>query len=336
MPYIEESLEKFNSLPPEIILSVDNDKVASAMYELNEKYNINFGGLIIFVSTGDLSLNQVPSYLETEFGLDKITAKKAFDDVQRNVFIPLKKRLDFLNANHQKNIKINEERDIALDIFENNLKDELQNNQIIVEAINARIFYILSQDLNFKIKLEKAIYNNSELITHESFEMDGSPQTPTVGNWIQDFIIENGSEMFDNLSLSRYMTSSKNTRVLNFDDRKIVQKLLLLYRNIKFFPESMPTDNPDDWEIIPTDKGVDNLAKARFVSGPPKTEEEKEIDAIRSEEEKYAVGGLERLALDEEISRKKQLEDLKIIANKYRDGSLEKSAILEEIKKLDR
>lgn len=249
---------------------------------------------------------------------------------------------NYINKTSQEEVpeplfNIEKEKEDSKEIFSSMLQYFLADHvNPFLDDYNLNLIELISTDKNFKKELETLLYNNGELITHEKFEIDGGPQTPSIGNWIQDFIANNGSEIFDNLTLSNYLTNSKNARILSFDDKKIVQKLLILYRNLKFFPESMPSDDPDDWEIIPTDRFTEGLEKARFVSGPPKTEEEKEIDQIREEEEKYAVGGLERLALEEEISRKKQVEELKIVASKYRDGTLEKSAVLEEIKRLER
>jgi len=334
MPYIEESLEKFKSLPPEIILSVDCDRVASEMYKLNEKYKVNLSALIIFIVTGDLMPEQVLDYIQTEFNLSKRTAKKIFDDLEDEIFIPLTERLKFLDPNQK--IDVKKGQSIVSEIFEKGLVDELRNNEVVTKVVNARIFSVLSDNYKFKNVLEKILYSNSELITHGNFILDGTFQSPTIGSWIQDFIKRNGSENFNSLVLTDYLANSENAKILSLEEKHLIQKLLLLYRNLKFFPESMPSDNPDDWEIIPTDKGIDNLTKARSVSGPPKTSEEKDIDVIKMEEEKYPVGGLERMVLEEEVNRKKKIEELKIIADKYRDGSLEKSAVMEEIKKLEK
>src|SRR3989339_420622 len=112
----------------------------------------------------------------------------------------------------------------------------------------------------------------------------------------------------------------------------IFKKLLQLYRNLKFFPDSMKDIPVDDWEIVPIDKFV--VKKHSELSGPPKTKGEKEIEKLRQEEGDYAENSLERKMLEEEVEKKEQIENLQSEANKYPQGSLEKKALESEIKKL--
>ena len=56
--------------------------------------------------------------------------------------------------------------------------------------------------------------------------------------------------------------------------------------------------------------------KARQVSGPPKTSEERQIDDLRDEKRRYKEGGLEQLALKEEEDKQLDVEELKIMAKK--------------------
>ena len=91
----------------------------------------------------------------------------------------------------------------------------------------------------------------------------------------------------------------------------------------------------EEWEIIPVKKEKEVIGQTRKIWGPPKTEEEKKIAELRRDEEQFSEGGLERLAIEEEIDNKKKLESLKIEANKYIEGSLERMAVEEEIRRFD-
>ncbi|MCK5509983.1 hypothetical protein KAI65_00360 [Candidatus Parcubacteria bacterium] len=204
-----------------------------------------------------------------------------------------------------------------------------------LEDYNSNLIQLFVDDSNFKNELENELYNNGEFLTHERFEMDSKTQSPTIGNWIQDFIKVYGSGMFNNLALSKYITESKNAKLLGTEEKKLVQKLLQLYRNLKFFPESLRDVPMEEWEIIPVKKEKETIGQTRKIWGPPKTEEEKKIDELRREEEQFSEGGLERLAIEEEIDNKKKLESLKIEANKYTAGSLERMAVEEEIRRFD-
>ena len=203
-----------------------------------------------------------------------------------------------------------------------------------LEDYNSNLIQLFVDDPNFKNELENALYNNGEFFTHEQFQLDKKPQSPTIGNWIQDFIKVYGSGMFNNLALTKYVTESKNAKLLGSEEKKLVQKLLQLYRNLKFFPESLKDMPMEEWEIIPVNREKEVIGQTRKIDGPPKTDEEKKIDELRREEEQFSEGGLERLAIEEEIDKKKKLESLKIEANKYIEGSLERMAVEEEVRKL--
>ena len=107
----------------------------------------------------------------------------------------------------------------------------------------------------------------------------------------------------------------------------------MLYKNVKFFPQSLSAISMNNWQIIP----VGN-SKIEFISdsklNTPQTPSEKEINKLGIEKEKYSEGGLEQLAITEEVEDKKKIEDLEIMANKFKDDSIEKKAILEEVEKL--
>lgn len=333
---IEKSLEKFNDLPEEIILSVDSDAVANKMKELEEKHQVELSSVIIFITVGDMKMEEIEKYLSIEFGLDNAKVRHIHEDLEKEIFNPLIRRLDFLNTNPAKDtITIDEEKDYLLNMFATDLLSELNNNPIIINAINLRIFNILKHDLNFKNDLENSLYKNQERITEKEFVLDKKKRSPSIENWLKNFIKEKGTASFDNVELTDYVVRSGNSKILSSEEKKIVRKLLLLYRNLKFFPESMPSDDGEGWEILPIEEVSRDIGKEKSTLGPPKTKEEKEIEELQVEGAKYR-GGLEKLAIEEEVDKKKQIEDLRIEANKYKEGSLEKMALMEEIKKLEK
>ena len=143
--------------------------------------------------------------------------------------------------------------------------------------------------------------------------------------------------MFDNVTLTRFAAYSPNAKDLDLEEKESVQKLLRLYRNVKFFPQSMPTDDGTDWEIIPVTQTDEYLKKARTVSGPPKTEDEKKIEELKKEEEQYDEESLEKKVIEEEgVKKQRRIEDLKFLASKYPQKSLERKAIEEEVRKLEK
>ena len=330
---IEKSIKKFKQLPIEIQLIIDNEQIGNKIKEINTKYKVNFFPLLIYVVVGDLNEKQIQRYSKIEFGLSDIIANKASEEFLKNIIKPLIKKIEFFSSDFANRMDILEQKKILLNFFKENLIEEMNSNLIIIEIINSRIFNILSKDLKFQKELEKELYQNKEKLTTHKFILNKKPHSPTIENWIKDFISQNGSEIFNNLVLTKYITNSENTRNLDKTEKKMVQKLLQLYRNLKFFPESMSSDDPATWEIIPVSRDIEeNITKKQI--GIPQTQEEKNIQELKQEEEKYQSEGLEKLVLEEKIEIEKKIDDLKIEAKKYKDGSLEKMAIEEEINKM--
>ncbi len=327
---IEEAIEKFKKMAPEIVLTVDSDEVSEAVERINDRYGVDINALLIFIFTGDLDRGGLVDFAIREFQLDKEKAEQLKGDIDVELIAPIIKRLNFLDANFAKtSISKKEIKDILLDIFRDSCVDELSKDIIILTAINLQVFFVLKDDLEFQKKLVKVFYENEEVITRKIFLLDKRRVTPNISNWIKDFIKSQGSIMFDSITLIKYMTSSENVKKLDESEKTIVKKVLLTYRNIKYFPESMASDHVEDWEIFPIyEEGGDS----RFLDDK-KTEEELVIDELKEKQKEYKKGTLESEVIEEEISNEKEIEGLKIVLEKYEKGTLEYSAILEEIKK---
>jgi len=127
----------------------------------------------------------------------------------------------------------------------------------------------------------------------------------TVANWIKYFIATKGSDAFDNISLSSFLVQSPNAKVLNEKEKTRLRKLLTLYRNLKFFPDSMPNKTGDGWEIIPTQIADDVQRETKVVKEKEVSESEKKVQDLRLVLAKYPEGSLARRAVEEEIKRLK-------------------------------
>lgn len=240
-----------------------------------------------------------------------------------------------MNRTDNQNIQDGGPKHDILELFKEYLVDTLKfSDTATLEDLNDDIIEFSAMDVGFKKELEGALYKNPEKLTHKTFTLDGNKHAPSIRNWLRDFIKTHGSGLFDNVILTKYIAYAPNCQRLSDEEKKIVKKLLSLYRNLKFFPESLKDVPLDKWEIIPIER-EEELSKARSA-GAPKTEEEKEIDELKKEEENYEAGGLERMAIEEEIGEESKVEDLRIEASKYPAGSLERKALEEEIAKMEK
>jgi hypothetical protein len=332
MIYLEEAIKKFEELPLEVILELNHPRVISKIQKMEKIYGISLISLVVFIAIDELAFEDIEKFLQTE---NDITPEKAVTigkELRSQVFEPLINRLNFTEENPDKPyFPIAREKEEIIKILSSCLISEIENYPPLVKAVNQRIFFVLSQDSSFKIEMEKAMYNNQEIVSDKSFVLDNKKSLSTVSNWLKELVNSLGTNFFDILTLSRFMISSQNVRRLEEKEKDLLFRILKTYYHIKFFPESMPDDDGTGWEILPVDK-IEGME--RKTIGTPQTPEEKEIEQLKKTEEGYGEDALERLVLEEEIEKKKKKEDLMIMAKKYPEGSIERMAIEEEIKRI--
>jgi hypothetical protein len=230
-----------------------------------------------------------------------------------------------VSANLDRITDIKEEERLSLYFLEKDLVEVLKSNDpLSAKRINGSIIFILSKNPELAAKFSRAFLSNQEKLTKNLLIINNKKEEPTIANWISSFIKENGSDNFSNIALAKFLTSSVNCLSLDETERKLVRKIIRLYRNLSFFPDSMSNIPMEEWEIIPVDKNapisndslnrnVDSLKKNVTVSGDEKLkEEEKEV-------------------LSEENQKIKELE---LMLEKYPNKSLERKAIENELKKI--
>lgn len=197
--------------------------------------------------------------------------------------------------------------------------------------LNSSILSLLTASPLNKKALEEALYESEEKISDKKIKLEQKFVEATASNWIKDFIAYYGTGLFDNLVLSEYITGSENTKGLDDGTRKLLIQLLLVYRNLKFFPSSM-SDRPfaeqgiipvkrDEAEFMKFGKIGLGSALARERSGrnisagappPPHKPEPAETEDERTKRAYAAYAGDEKMKV--EILR--QAEALKVIAQK--------------------
>ena len=336
MSYKDECLQRFSELPDYIRMAVGSDTAVKFLYTLEDKYKVDLQFLVILLTIGELNPENIEAYLIKKYKLKKEEAKAVQEELMTKLlFGIINDTPDSEDGSYVFDFDKNEEE--IMEIFRTSLSPILRTDLNKKQNLDfsKRVLAVLVFEDKQK-QLLNALYENKEIITDKEFIRDDKALKPTVENWLKDFFKKKGSSMFNNVALSDYIINSENTKKLDSRERTTLRNLLALYRNVKFFPESMG-DTPDyEWEIIPSEKSYEALDKARRVSGPPLTEEEKSIEELKSAEEEYEEGGIERLALEEEIDKKAQIEGLEIEAKKYKEGSLEYKALMEEIEKLKR
>lgn len=252
MLFIEDALAKMELLDPEVIFIINSDRFLIPLHELAEKYKIDLDDSLIFLVTGDLKEEDLISYLIQEKEMAEADAKVLAKELSEYILKPLTERLIFFNSDpdrSQDSIRL--EQGYLKQIFAKNFLAELTENVFIRNALNFKIFDLLERDFNFKMELERALYDNQELLTTEKIKISQRLVEPSVGNWLKDFIHKKGNENFDTVVLSDYLANSENAKNLNMVERVRLAEVLLLYKNLRFFEIEVKNKPIDDWRIFP-------------------------------------------------------------------------------------
>lgn len=316
--YLAECLEKFHNLPEVAQEFIGGFDACLEIKKLEEIYNISLSFAVILVAIDELTLADLPEYLQLKFKLDLARGEEVANILDEKIFTPV---LDLIENGDEDELEIvpqrlsdkslSERKELILDIFENQILKHLSADDDYLKDLNVAIFLTLNEDENLEDKIESLLYVNQEKITNHQIILDGHPASPSIANWLKDFIKQYGSDLFNEVTLAEYLTQSLNIRQLKPEEKDLIRKLLKLYRNLVFFPESMDGILMDEWEIFPVNKkNPDSLSVTK----------EKVI------EEKESI-----------ISTKqKTILDLQKSLTKYPPSSLEYKAISQEINRLNR
>lgn len=264
-----------------------------------------------------------------------------------------------------------EDRFLALKgFFENNLLLTLAaDTSPTLEEINESLILVLGDKPELNLEIEKIIEENKAIIGAQIVLAENQQVPPTVSNWIKDFNKINGTRNFDALEIAHYFIESKNARALSEKDRLMLRRLLLLYRNIKYFHEIFSNQPVEQWTIIPTvrpeqeikfleteliipkqnstQKSTTPVIKPQPVITPIKTKTiikpsnlkpvSKPVTPIVKNEAKMATTNNPTITKIKAISEKPsdELLALKNMLLQYPPNSLERQAIEDEIRKLE-
>jgi|GEM_PF-1883511 len=320
MIFLEEALDKFEQLDPEVVFTVNSERFTSPLAALAEKYGITLDAAMIFIIVGELEVRDLPAYLTREFDLPPDKAQAASVDLVSQVLEPMAQRLLFLDADPDKlGITDSQEKEILRKIFGEALLQEMDENFMIKNALNYRLFNIFEKDFNFKRELERLLYDNAERLTASPVMVDGKPVPPTIANWLSDFIDKKGTGDFNTVALSDYLTNSENGKNLKPEEKQRVSDLLTVYRNLKFFPTNQAGKPIDEWQILPFDQaefkhfmerqeggeGEEESASAETPAGEgsliAKPNKSTSLDAKLSQYDWSKITGIERRALLEDL-----------------------------------
>jgi hypothetical protein len=233
-------------------LAFGSDEAKKQSYDIAGKYKIDVEFLIILIAIGELSQTGIVEYLQKKYQFSLEKSQEIERELKIKIIQPalimIKRDSDDLP---QEIDFVAESKKLLEDLRQYLLATILENDQERNVFINNLIIHTLYQNQNYKTDLLKALYDNLETIGFEKIVVDKVEKTATIGNWVADFAMYSGSEIFSTLVISDYIANSPNCQSLDHQQKEHLIKVLKFYRNIKFFPEVLEGVPQARWEIIP-------------------------------------------------------------------------------------
>ncbi len=370
MNYIEECLEKFNKLPQELQDFLNSEKVLKTLDEIEQNYGVDLTLALVLVFINELELEGLSFYIKEKYKTDNETTNKILIKLEDNIFQEIYNSFNndyddvVLERDYVLDLSYEEKKSLISSIFLEKILEQFQLPEEHLFRLNAVTFELIGRDEQFLNKLIKNFLNNKELISSRKLIIKNKKEDPSISNWVNDFVINHGSDIFSSLTLAKYLTSSENAMILNSEEKQILRQILKIYRNLVFFPESMGFSKYSDWEIFPINKDLLSFYQNKKNSDSKKQKIKKEIsdkqeDDIETKEEKIEEKKEEKIEekkeekteekidlklLNAELEKiekneskhsleKQELEVLQEMLEKYPQNSLERKAIQSEIKK---
>jgi len=345
MAYFDDCLKKYNNLSPEIKSAFGAPEIIAKLTALEGQYKVKLDFVVILVAIEELELEDVAEYLEKKLNVQPEMADEISGKLEAEIFSSAFARLPAVATDVDlQNLSMRDKKQVVLAAFTNSLSDIFNDNPDYYADLNIIAFQVFNDDPNFEDKAVEALYGNQEVLTKKPFIVNGNNQPATAANWIKDFIKENGSDLFDNLVLSRYFSISVNARILDPEEKKIISKLLKLYRNLVFFPESMKGIPVERWELFPIERIIEEpIRSANFNTPvgaePAKPEPVKPIIPAVIEKKMAAVQVARPIVSMPEITPpaptlNPEVKKLQELLKQYPADSLEGKAIAAELKSL--
>lgn len=317
--YLAECLEKFHNLPEVAQEFIGGFDACLEIKKLEEIYNISLSFAVILVAIDELTLADLPEYLKLKFNLDLAQGQEIMNILDEKIFTPVLNLIEDggEERSDEKTQKVSkktllERRELILNIFESNIISTISADSDYLKDLNLAIFLTFNEDEDLEDRVESLLYINQEKITEKQIILDGRLASPSIANWLKDFIKQYGSSLFNEVILAEYLTQSFNAKKLDQKDRDLIRKLLKLYRNLVFFPDSMDGVLMSDWEIFPINKpNSDSLAfikdkineKINETTDSGLSAQQKTIRALQEGLKKYSPNTLEYKAISQEINR---------------------------------
>jgi hypothetical protein len=363
----EQFLQKIRTFSEEVNLYFSSDLIVKPINELINEYDLDddfIYNLIYDFFISDFNVDKLKKDIVGR--IDNV--EKFVSDFLGKLFLPVASFIEFKVKEHIKNLEnyrkyvddfsnlieshnvdelldfvddlenkidFKEEEELVVDFLGKSITEVLKSQDYSgPQKVNGSALYLLINKPDCLNRFIKTFLSNQEKIGSKKIILDNREEEPTIANWIKHFIRENGNEIFGSIVLAKYLTSTFVNTLLNEEDKKILRKVLKLYRNLIFFPESMANIPREDWEIFPVERDV--ILNNKIEKKKEENKQEKEIIKPKIEQKVEIIKEVKKnKELDLPDLKNKELKELEDLLIKYPEKSLERKAIENEIKKIN-
>lgn len=335
MDYIAECLEKFQGLSASLKVRLGGPEAYNKLKEIEKEFTISLSFYVILLVINELNLDNGPDYLVKKYAITKGQSQDITERINEEIIYPAIKAEVEANADFvddalvdeiQKPDSVKYSAAEIEDIFDAKLIPTILQDKEVIRAFNISAFAVMDKDELLEGRLVNLFLNNEELISAANVIIDGRSYRGTIKNWLKDFISKHGSDIFDTFILAKYINSLDSQVTLNPGEKKMLTKVLKIYRNLVFFPDSMEKVPVESWSIIPYEVETvkQKVAELQEVISS-KTELKNNSPDNYENDFKPSLSDVEKIRLE-----------LGNMLNDYSRDSLEYKAIMEEINRLNR
>lgn len=321
--YLSECLEKFHDLPDHIQDMIGGFEACLELKKIEDAYNVSLSFAVILISIGELTIDDLPEYLNLKYKVDLKKGEEIADLVDEKIFSQVIDLILDTDLEDETIVAVPEEntrkfgpltemsladkKEFILKTFTSEIIPALKADPTRLQDFNIALFQAFNEDEDLEDRAEALLYNNQEKLSDHQIILDNHPASPSVANWLKDFIKKYGSDLFNEVALAEYLSQSPNVKSLKPEEKELVRKVLKLYRNLVFFPQSMDGVAMENWEIFPVNHNEVSkknlLASENLSENPVITERQKTIFDLQKNLTKYPTTSLEYKAIHQEINR---------------------------------
>ena len=87
--YLSECLERFHDLPDQIQDTIGGFEACLKIKKIEDAYNVSLSFAVILIAVGELTIDDLPDYLNLKFKIDKQKGEEIADYLEEQIFAPV-------------------------------------------------------------------------------------------------------------------------------------------------------------------------------------------------------------------------------------------------------